>query len=127
MSRENEHLEILKMVEAKRITAEEAARLLGALAEERLPVRPPRPEPAVWPGGNQRWFRLQVQEPGRQSVNVTLPLVALPAILHLARRWVPDEHQSVLEAVIQAVNTDFQGELVRVEEPGGPSVRVWIE
>jgi len=126
MALENERLEILKMIEAKQVTPEEGARLLAALGEGRRTAEPPR----AWPGApraNGRWFKLQVEEPGRQSVNLTLPLTAVPMILRVAQRWVPEEHRDTLSAVSETLETDFRGELLRVDEPGGQSVRIWIE
>lgn len=126
MALESERIEILKLVESKQVTPEEGARLLAALTEERRVVEPSRwrPEGPVTGG---RLLRLQVQEPGRQSVNLTFPLSAIPAILRVVRRWVPEEHRDVLDAIAFAANSDFRGELLRVDEPGRQNVHVWIE
>lgn len=126
MVADSERIEVLRMVEAKQVTPEEGARLLAALTEERRLVEPTRIS-STGSMSNGRWFRLQVQEPGRQSVNLTLPLAAVPAILRVARRWVPEEHRAALDSVGEAMGSDFRGELLRVAEPGGQSVRIWIE
>jgi len=126
MASENERLEVLKLVEAKQVTPEEATRLLAALStERRLPESPPV-EPRPWTA-NGRWFKLKVEEPGGQNVNLTLPLMALPAILRAVQRWVPEEHRDTLEAVTEALDSDFRGELLHMHEPGGQSIRIWIE
>ncbi len=126
MALENERLEILKMIEAKRLTPEDGARLLAALGEEKRPAEPARAS-VVSSTTNGRWFRLQVQEPGRQSVNLTFPLGVVPPVLRAIQRWVPEEHRDVLGAVVDAIKSDFRGEILQVEEPGGPTVRIWIE
>ncbi len=126
MTLESERVEILKMVEAKQISPEEGARLLGALASERRVVEPIRSR-AEGSAANGRWLRIHVQEPGRQSVNLTLPLAAIPAVLRVARRWVPEEHRDALDVVATAMSGDFRGELLRVEEPGRQTVHIWIE
>ncbi len=59
-----EKVRILKLVEEGKISAEEAARLLGAVEE------PPRP------GGKARWLKVRVYEGDREEprVRVNLPL-----------------------------------------------------
>lgn len=126
MALENERIEILKLVESKQVTPEEGARLLAALTAEHRVVEPPRWRPEG-PATGGRLLRLQVQEPGRQSVNLTFPLSAIPAILRVTRRWVPEEHHDVLDAIGFAANSDFRGELLRVDEPGRQNVHIWIE
>ncbi|MGH2459890.1 MAG: SHOCT-like domain-containing protein [Chloroflexota bacterium] len=126
MALESERIQILKLVESKQVTPDEGARLLAALAAERRV-----PEPLRWrserPATDGRCLRLQVQEPGRQNVNLALPLAAIPAILRVTRRWVPAEYHDVLDTALAAVNADFRGELLRVEEPGGQHIHIWIE
>ena len=126
MPSEAERIEILKMVEAQQITPEDATRLLGALGETHRTTAVANPI-VVGTAGAGRWFKLQVQEPGGQNVNVTLPLVAIPAIMRFAARWVPEEHRDALQVVTEAIQSDFRGEILRVEEPGGQRVCIWIE
>lgn len=126
MATENERLEVLKLIESKQVTPEEGARLLAALGQGSRVPRVAR-EDTVTARANGRWFKLLVEEPGRQNVNLTLPLTVVPSILRVAARWIPEEHRDVLGAVAEALNSDFRGELLRVDEPGGQSVRIWIE
>ncbi len=126
MAWENERLEVLKMIEAKQVTPEEGARLLAAFGEERRPAEPPRAA-VVSSTTSSRWLRLQVQEPGRPSVNLTLPLGVVPPILRAVQRWVPEEHRDVLATVADAVTSDFRGDILQIDEPGGQSVRIWVE
>ncbi len=126
MAFEDERLEILKMIEGKQVTPEDGARLLAALGEERRSAEPARAS-GVSSATSGRWFRLQVQSPGRESVNLTLPLTVVPTILQVVERWVPEQHRDVLGAVSHALNSDIRGDILQVDEPGGPTVRIWIE
>lgn len=137
MAFEAEQREILKMVQAGQITPEDGARLLSALTEgaERASSGraggAPMPEPPLPPSvpiaGGGRWFKLQVEEPSGQRVNITLPARAVPLVLRFAARWVPSEYRDVLDEMAETVATDFRGELLNVEEPSGERVKLWIE
>jgi hypothetical protein len=124
MAFEAERLEILKMVQSKQITAEDGARLIKALVDDRQVPATSRPAPTV-PGA--RWLKLVAEEPGSERVNLTVPLSAIPLVLRFVERFVPTEHQESLRAAQDAIASGFRGELVRVEQPGGQNVRIWIE
>ncbi len=126
MAFENERLEVLKMIETRQVTPEEGARLLAALGEERRRVEPARASVAS-PAASGRWFRLQVQSPGSENVSLTLPLAVVPTILRVVERWVPEQHRDVLGTVSDALNSDLHGDILQVNEPGGQSIRIWIE
>lgn len=157
MAYEAERLEILKMVEAGKVSPEEGMRLLRALGGSTAArgegkaagqagvtavamhsgpaeaiVTTATPDTAATDTmtateGKARWFRLLVEEPSGQRVNLMLPLRAVPFILRAAARWVPEEYRDALTAVAQAVETDFRGDILAVEEPSGERVRIWIE
>ncbi len=154
MTYEAERLEILKMVEAGKVSPEEGMRLLRALggssarrgegetavqagvtavavhsgpAGVEADVTTAATDPTTATEGKARWFRLLVEEPSGQRVNLMLPLRAVPALLRAAARWVPEDYQDALTAVEQAVETDFRGDVLVVEEPSGTRVRIWIE
>jgi hypothetical protein len=124
MAFEAERLEILKMIQSKQITAEDGARLIKALVDDRPAPVPPRSGPTT-PGG--RWLKLVAEEPGSERVNLSVPLGAVPLVLRFVERFVSTEHQESLRAAQDALATGFRGDLVRVEKPGGQSVRIWIE
>jgi len=131
---EAERIEILKMVQAKQITPEDGARLLKALADDKAlptpprPVPPPvRPAPPAPPGVGGPLFKLLVEDPNGERVNVAVPLGAVPLMLRFAARWVPEQHRGALEAAAEAVTSGFRGDIVHVEQPDGERVRIWIE
>jgi hypothetical protein len=73
MATVEERLRILKMVEDGKISAEDAAKLLAALAESRKPPPPPSPPPGA--SGEARWFRVRVTatRTGRAKINANVP------------------------------------------------------
>jgi hypothetical protein len=73
---ETEKLRILKMLEDKKITADEAARLLEAL--DRAGSRPTEREL------KRRWVHIRVQKDGDETVNVKVPLALLKLGFKLA-------------------------------------------
>jgi len=123
MPLENERMEILKMVQSKQISPEDGARLLKAVTDG-TGRNPARPSPPV--DGN-RWFKLAVDEPGRERVHLTVPIQTVPSILRLVSRWVPDEHRDALEALSSAISSGFRGDILQIDRPGGEHVRLWIE
>ena len=126
---EAERIEVLKMIQSKQISAEDGARLLKALVGDRIgPVARPNPPPAPVPSaGGTRWFKVAIEEPSGERVNFSLPLLTVPSVLRFVARWVPAEHRDALEAASQAIGTGYRGDLVRIEQPSGERVHIWIE
>jgi len=125
---EAERIEVLKMIQSKQVSAEDGARLLKALVGDRgNPVARPTPPPPIPPTGAARWFKVAIEEPSGERVNLSLPLQTVPTMLRYVARWVPEEHRDALQAASEAIGTGFRGDLVRVEQPSGERVRIWIE
>jgi hypothetical protein len=126
MAFESERLEILKMVRSKQLTPEDGVRLIKALVDDR-PGKVSAPARPVISPGNGRWFKVVVDEPGGERVNVSVPLGAMPMVLRFVERFVPSEKREEFRAAQDLIASGFQGDLVRVEKPGGQNVRIWIE
>jgi len=77
-----EKARILKMLEDKKITAEEAMKLLDAL--DRTDARPSDREL------RKKWLHIRVEKDGRQTVNIKLPL----ALLKFGFKFVPQHSRS---------------------------------
>jgi len=73
---ETEKLRILKMLEDKKITADEAAKLIDAL--DRADSRPSEREL------KRRWIHVKVEQDGDESVNIRVPLALLKLGFKLA-------------------------------------------
>ena len=112
---------VLKLLEEKKITAEEAARLLDAISHS--------------DGGGQRNRFLKVRVFDRKSdqakVNVTLPI----GLVKWGMNFIPDSAKAKIEEqeidmklITDALEKGITGKIVDVEdEEKGQHVEVWLE
>lgn len=128
MATAEERMQILKMIEAKKITAEEGAKLLGALGEKDRgdPKIPPPP-----PGTSGRWFRVRVTDlrTGKRKVNVNIPLGLVDVGLKMGAKFAPAGIEGLdVNQILTAIKTGGEGKVVDVEDAeGGEHVEVFIE
>lgn len=128
MATPEERMQILKMIEAKQITAEEGAKLLGALGEkDRAEDFAPHPSPAT----TGKWFRVRVTDmkTGRRKVNVNIPLGLVDVGLKMGAKFAPAGLEGLdMNQIMTAIKTGGQGKVVDVEdEEDGEHVEVFIE
>jgi hypothetical protein len=122
-----ERMKILKMIEDGKITAEEGAKLLAALADSR---RTQPPSAAVGPGAAARWFRVRVTDvaTGRTKVNVNLPMGLVNVGLKMSARFAPELDETQMQAIADALRTGLLGKVLDVvDEKDGEHVEVFIE
>jgi len=124
MATTEERMKILKMIEEGKISAEEGAKLLAALAEGRKP--PPSPPPAfTGPGGEARWFRMRVTDlaTGRTKVNMNIPMGLVNVAIKTGARFVPD-----MEAIAEALKSGAMGKIIDVtDDEDGEHVEIFVE
>src|SRR5688572_29394872 len=101
-----ERLEILHLLEAGAITADEAATLLEALDRATLPQ--PNSGPAPVRNAEARLVRIRVTESttGRAVVNLAFPLGLIKSGLDIAGQFVP-EYLPKVEAIRESVSAGF--------------------
>lgn len=118
-----ERLEILNLLGAGEITADEAATLLDAL-DRSAPRGNGNDPPSVASGdgtdpvgGRARQVRIRVSDgaTGRTTVNLALPLGLIDAGLGIARRLAP-ERVADAEAIRESIATGFRGSLLDVHD-----------
>jgi hypothetical protein len=128
MATPEERMQILKMIEAKQITAEEGAKLLAALGEKDRNEMP-RPQPS--PSTTGKWFRVRVTDlrTGRRKVNVNIPLGLVDVGMKMGAKFAPAGVEGLdMEKIIAAIKGGGQGKVVDVEdEEDGEHVEVFIE
>jgi len=115
-----EKRKILKMLEEKKISAEEAARLLDAIN-------------SAGPETRNRFFKVRVTDKhtGKTKVNVTLPI----SLVKWGMKMAPEsakakiaEHDIDLKVVSEALEKGITGKIVEIdEEEKGEHVEVWVE
>jgi hypothetical protein len=118
-----ERLKILRMVEEKKLSADEASRLLDALGQGE----------GGSSSGSRRWLRIRVYEHGSEkpNVNVNVPL----SIAKWALKFIPksakatiDEHEIDLDELISQIQSGAEGKLLEVnDEEAGDRVEVYVE
>ena len=127
MATADERMQILKMIEAKQITAEEGAKLLGALGETDRDSKGPQPSPST----SGKWFRVRVTDmkSGKRKVNVNIPLGLVDVGMKMGARFAPAGLEGLdMQQIIAAIKSGGEGKIVDVEdEEDGEHVEVFIE
>ncbi len=130
MSLSEEKMRILKLLEEKKISAEEAAELLEALEETEEVGRESR-EPEVAERGRALKIKVTDKGTGKLRVNVAIPL----RLAKFARMLVPsfekydiDTHGIDIEGILEAIDSGIVGKILEVDdEANNQHVEIWIE
>ncbi len=128
MATVEERLKILKMIEEGKISADEGAKLLAALAESR---RTPSPTPGMaLAGGEARWFRVRVTDlaTGKPKVNVNIPMGLVNVGIKMGARFAPGLEAEQMQAIADALKSGAVGKIVDVtDEEDGEHVEIFVE
>jgi hypothetical protein len=123
-----ERMQILKMIEAKQISAEDGAKLLAALGDKDA-AETTAPQPS--PGTTGKWFHVRVTDirTGRRKVNVNIPLGLVDVGLKMGAKFAPAGLEGLdLNQIMTAIKAGGEGKVVDVEnEDDGEHVEVFIE
>ena len=128
MTTVEERMRILKMVEDGKISAEDGAKLLAALAESRKPPPPPFPPPGA--GGEARWFRVRITDSrtGRAKINVNVPAGLVNVGIRMDARFAPNLEAEQMQALIDALKSGARGKIVdATDEESGEHVEIFVE
>lgn len=123
-----ERLQILKMIEERKITADEGAELLEALdSVEYEPIN----------NLNPKWLKIKVYDPDNNTrANITLPLalmnVGMKMIGKFAPSFVPELKdagfgEEDLEELFNTIKDGAVGKIVDVESEDGEKVEIIVE
>ncbi len=125
----DEKLRILKMVEEGRITAEEAAELMAAMGVEQQPS-----SGLSQAEYDKKMFRVVVDSPIGDKVNIQFPVGAVKKILKAAGTLpVPQQGiegldlKAITEAVSQCLDEEAEGDFVNVTAADGTTVRIFVD
>ncbi len=116
MSRAEDRLRILRLVESGAVTAEECARLLAELEEASSSVS------LVEPADKARWMRVCVTDlaTGRPKVNVRLPASLVDVGLRMGAQFLPGASGAQVAELLKAVAEGKVGKIADVQEQDGP-------
>ena len=124
MTTSEERMKILKMVQERKITAEEGAKLLAALGKSE------RPQQAAPGGSEARWLRVRITdlESGKTSVNINMPFSLVNVGLKMGARFVPDMDGIHAQELSEALRQGVTGKIIDiVDEEEGQRVEVYVE
>jgi hypothetical protein len=120
-----ERAQILKMVSEGKISAEEGARLLSAIASHDRPERTARTSEAL----RGRWLRVQVfnMATGKPKVNFSLPMGLVSVGFKLGAQFVP-QLEDIEDELMAAAEEGTLGKILEVEDPEDDErVEIFIE
>lgn len=130
MATAEERMQILKMVESKQITAEDAAKLLAVLGEsgqEQANEAAQAPSPSTL----GRWFHVRVTDlkTGKRKVNVNIPLGLVDVGLRMGARLTPGGLERLdMEQIMATIKAGGQGKIADLQdEEDGEHVEIFVE
>ena len=125
MATVEERMQILKMIEEGKISAEEGAKLLAALsAGSKVEAK----REASGPSPKQ--FRVRVTDlaTGRNKVNINIPMSLVNVGIKMGARFAPDVEGIDFDEVVAAIKSGSQGKIVDVvDEEDGERVEIYVE
>lgn len=128
MATTEERMKILKMIADGKITAEEGARLLSALKDNRKTGG--RGPSAVVSGSGRGWLRVRVTDTvtGRAKVNINLPIGLVEAAMRIGTQYAPELGQLDMSQVIEEIKAGATGKIIEAnDEEDGEHVEIFIE
>lgn len=126
MATTEERMEILKMIQAGKISAAEGARLLEALDESREQTSAVAPEASPTPSSRRVRILITDLSTGRQKVNVELPWNLINVGMHMGARFTPEDID--LEEVMESLQSGAEGKVVDVEDhEDNERIEVFVE
>jgi len=126
MATAEERMRILKMIDDGKISAEEGAKLLSTLSENR---RPAGTMPSRMPGG-ARWLRVRVTDvaTGRSKATVQLPLNLLDAGMKIGAHFAAEIDGVDMSTIMEALRSGMTGKIIDViDEKDGEHVEIFVE
>jgi hypothetical protein len=125
-----ENLKILRMIEERRITAEQGAQLLASGSKPPTEVAvaaTPAPAPK---SGKTRWFRVLVTDTASDKVRVSvrLPLSLVKWGMKVGGQFAPEVKGIDVDELSEILNSETDGKLIEVmDEEDGEHVQIFIE
>lgn len=129
MASTEERLQILKMIQEGKISAEEGAKLLQALSVGGKSDKRP-PAPPMTGSNDPRWFRVRVTDTrsGKNKVNVNIPMGLVNVGLRMGARFAPNLDSVNYDDLMTAIKSGQSGKVLDVtDEEVGERVEIFVE
>ena len=130
MATSNERLKILKMVQERKISAEEGIELLDLISEKNPKGNNPIPDSETQTRTPAQWFRVVVTDTlsGKTRVNVRLPVSLVNAGMKMGARFSPQIDGLDRKQLLDFLQSGTTGKVIDVlDDDGGEHVEVYIE
>ncbi len=123
MATTEERMKILKMIEEGKVSAEEGAKLLAALASAN------RPSGGLSASG-AKWLRVRVTEvnTGRSKATVQIPISLMEAGMKIGAHFAPEIDGVNMDQLMEALRTGMTGKIIDVtDDEDGEHVEIFVE
>jgi len=130
MTTTDERMQILKMIQDGKISAEEGAKLLQALSTGAKADKQRSPAPSMPGGSDARWFRVRVTDlgSGKNKVSVNIPMGLVNVAMRMGARFAPNIENVNYEEMAAAIKSGATGKVIDVtDEESGERVEIFVE
>ena len=123
MATTEERMKILKMIEEGKVSAEEGAKLLAALASANRPT-------GGLSASGAKWLRVRVTEvnSGRSKATVQIPISLMEAGMKIGAHFAPEVAGVDMNEVMTALRAGMTGKIIdAMDEEDGEHVEIYVE
>jgi hypothetical protein len=123
MATTEERMKILKMIEEGKLSAQEGAKLLSALASANRPL-------GGLSASGAKWLRVRVTEvaSGRSKATVQIPLSLMEAGMKIGAHFAPEIDGVNMDQLMDALRAGMTGKIIDVvDDEDGEHVEIFVE
>ena len=123
MATTEERMKILKMIEEGKVSAEEGAKLLAALASANRAA-------GGLSASGAKWLRVRVTEvsSGRSKATVQIPISLMEAGMKIGAHFAPEIDGVNMDQLMEALRTGMTGKIIDVtDDEDGEHVEIFVE
>ncbi|MGA2503810.1 MAG: hypothetical protein ABSG01_06935 [Anaerolineales bacterium] len=123
MATTEERMKILKMIEEGKVSAEEGAKLLAALASANRPT-------GGLSASGAKWLRVRVTDAhsGRSKATVQIPISLMEAGMKIGAHFAPEIDGVNMDELMEALRTGMTGKIIDVtDDEDGEHVEIFVE
>lgn len=126
----SEKMQILKMIEEGKISAEEGMKLMQAVETDDASGTNEVEVSNAQPSGNPRRLRVRVEKNGKETVNIKIPISLVNVGLKIGKKFSPDLQESMgnidMDEIVEMIKEGAEGKLVEVDD-GDEHVEIFVE
>jgi hypothetical protein len=123
MASVEERMKILKMIEEGKVSPEEGAKLLSALANANRPT-------GTYSASGAKWLRVRVTDSasGRSKATVQIPISLMEAGMKIGAHFAPEIDGVKMDQVMEALRLGTTGKIIDVvDDEDGEHVEIFVE